>query len=314
MTSMTMTEKGTTVRVGTRGSALAVRQTEWVAGELRRRRPGLSVEIVRIRTSGDHLLDRTLSEIGGKGLFVKEIEEALLGGRIDLAVHSMKDMPASLASGLTFAAVPAREDPSDVLIARSTGGLAALPRGARIGTASLRRAAFVYHARPDVEVTPLRGNVDTRISRWRTGDVDALVLAAAGLHRLGLRLPEARALATAEMLPAIGQGALAIEARLDGPWLELGALLDDAEARVAILAERAFLQVMGGDCTMPIAAHAIVSGQSVELDAAIAEPSGRRLIRGSRRGGREAAEALGATLASEILERGGREIVAGLRR
>jgi hydroxymethylbilane synthase len=313
---MTMTERGATVRIGTRGSALAIRQTDWVAGELARRRPDLSVEIVRIRTSGDHILDRTLSEMGGKGLFVKEIEEALIDGRIDLAVHSMKDVPASLAAGVAFAAVPAREDPRDVLIARSTGGLAGLPRGARIGTASLRRAAFVLHVRPDVEVTPIRGNVDTRIARWRTGDVDALILAAAGLHRLGLRLPEARTLAAAEMLPAIGQGALAIEARIDGPWLEVGALLDDADARVAILAERGFLRGIGGDCTMPIAAHAITSGEgeSVELTAAIADPAGRRLIRGSRRGAREAAEALGAGLASEILERGGREIVAELRR
>ncbi len=309
-----MTEKASTVRIGTRGSALAVRQTEWVAGELRRRRPGLAIEIVRIRTSGDHILDRALSELGGKGLFVKEIEEALFAGRIDLAVHSMKDVPASLAPGLTFAAVPAREDSSDVLIARSTGGLAGLPRGARIGTASLRRTAFVRHARPDVEVVPLRGNVDTRISRWRTGDVDALVLAVAGLSRLGLRVPEACTLSMAEMLPAIGQGALAIEARLHGPWQEVGALLDDADARVAILAERAFLRAVGGDCTMPIAAHAIVSGQSVELTAVIADRSGQRLLRGVRRGGREAAEELGDGLASEILERGGREIVAELRR
>jgi hydroxymethylbilane synthase len=311
---MTMTERGATVRIGTRGSALAIRQTDWVAGELRRRRPDLSIEIVRIRTSGDHILDRTLSEAGGKGLFVKEIEEALLDRRIDLAVHSMKDVPASLAAGLAFAAVPAREDAGDVLIARSTGGLAGLPRGARIGTASLRRAAFVLHVRPDVEVTPIRGNVDTRVARWRAGNFDALVLAAAGLHRLGLRLPEARALASAEMLPAIGQGALAIEARVDGPWLELGALLDDADTRVAIIAERAFLRGIGGDCTMPIAAHAIASGESVELAAAIADPAGRRLIRGSRCGGREAAEALGAGLASEILGRGGEEIVAELRR
>jgi hydroxymethylbilane synthase len=311
---MTMTENAATLRIGTRGSTLAVRQAEWVAGELRRRLSGLSIEIVRIRTSGDQIVDRTLAQLGGKGLFVKEIEEALLARRVDLAVHSMKDVPASLAPGLTFAAVPAREDTSDVLIARSTGGLAGLPSGARIGTSSLRRAAFVRHARPDVEVTPLRGNVDTRITRWRTGDVDALVLAAAGLQRLGLRLHEAQALTRAEMLPAIGQGALAVEARLDGPWLEAGALLDDADARVAVLAERAFLRGVGGDCTMPIAAHAIVSGQEVELSAAVADPGGRRLIRGSRRGGREAAELLGGALASEVLERGGREIVAELRR
>src|SRR4029079_10211498 len=190
-----MTEKSATIRIGTRGSPLALRQAEWVAAALRRLRSDLSVELVRIRRSGDRILDRVLAEIGGKGLFVKEIEEALLDGRVDLAVHSMKDMPVSLAAGLSLAAVPAREDPSDVLIAHSTGGLRGLPRAARIGTASLRRAAFVRHARPDVDVVPLRGNVDTRIAKWRDGEVDALVLAAAGLRRLGLRVAEARTLA-----------------------------------------------------------------------------------------------------------------------
>ena len=281
---------------------------------MRRRRPDLSVELVRIRTSGDRILDRSLSEVGGKGLFVKEIEEALLGGRVDLAVHSMKDLPASLARGLCLAAVPAREDPADVLIAHSSGGLAGLPRGARIGTASLRRAAFIRHARPDVEVVALRGNVDTRVAKWRGGEVDALVLAAAGLHRLGLRVAEAHALALNEMLPAIGQGALAIEARDEDPWREIGALLEDADARAAVLAERAFLRGMGGDCTTPIAAHAVVTGLGLDLSAAVADPSGRRLIGASRRGARAAAEEIGSSLAEEILAQGGREILEGLKR
>jgi hydroxymethylbilane synthase len=309
-----MTEKNATIRVGTRGSPLAFRQAEWVAAGLRRFRPDLSVELVRIRTSGDRILDRALAGIGGKGLFVKEIEEALLDGRVDLAVHSMKDMPVSLAAGLSLAAVPPREDPSDVLIAHSTGGLGGLPRAARIGTASLRRAAFVRHARPDVDVVPLRGNVDTRVAKWRDGEVDALVLAAAGLHRLGLRVAEARTLAMTEMLPAIGQGALAIEARSEGPWRQVGALLDDADARAAVLAERAFLRGMGGDCTTPIAAHAVVSARGVDLSAAVADPSGRRLIGASRRGARAAAEEIGASLAEELLGRGGREILEGLKR
>jgi hydroxymethylbilane synthase len=309
-----MIEKIATVRVGTRGSPLALRQAEWVAAELRRVRPDLSVELVRIRTSGDRILDRPLAEIGGKGLFVKEIEDALLGGRVDLAVHSMKDLPVSLAPGLSLAAVPVRGDPSDVLIARSTGGLGGLARGARIGTASLRRAAFVRHARPDVEVVPIRGNVDTRVAKWRGGEVEGLVLAAAGLHRLGLRVSEAHTLAVSEMLPAIGQGALAIEARSEDPWLPVGALLDDADARAAVLAERAFLRGMGGDCTTPIAAHAVVSASELSLSAAVADPAGRRLISASGCGASAAAEEIGARLAEEILRRGGGEILEGLSR
>jgi len=303
-----------TIRVGTRASTLALRQAEWVARELRRVRSDLSVELVRIRTSGDRILDRSLAEIGGKGLFVKEIEEALLDGRIDLAVHSMKDVPVAVAAGLCLAAVPAREDPSDVLVAHSPGGLSGLRVGARIGTASLRRAAFVRHARQDLEVVALRGNVDTRVAKWRSGEVDALVLAAAGLSRLGLRIPQAQTLSRSEMLPAIGQGALAVETRTEGAWRQLAGVLDDADAHAAVLAERAFLRGMGGDCTTPIAAHALVSAQEVELSAAVADPSGRRLIRTSLRGARAAAEEVGTTAAEEILARGGREILEGLRR
>jgi hydroxymethylbilane synthase len=309
-----MSEKTATIRIGTRGSPLALRQAEWVAAGLRRIRPDLSVELVRIRTSGDRVGDRSLAEIGGKGLFVKEIEEALLDGRVDLAVHSMKDLPVSLAPGLSLAAVPVREDPSDVLIAHSTGGLGGLSHGARIGTASLRRAAFVRHARPDVEVVPLRGNVDTRLAKWRGGKIDGLVLAAAGLHRLGLRVAEAQTLAMTEMLPAIGQGALAIEMRSECPWRQVGALLDDADARAAVLAERAFLRGMGGDCATPIAAHAVVSVAGLDLTGAIADPSGRRLIGAGRCGARGVAEEIGLRLAEEILERGGREILEGLKR
>jgi hydroxymethylbilane synthase len=302
------------LRLGTRGSALAMSQAEWVSAELRRHAPGLEVELVRIRTSGDRIQGRALAEIGGKGLFVKEIEEALLAGEIDAGVHSMKDLPASLAVGLEIAAVPRREDPRDVLIARSAGGLANLAHGARIGTGSLRRRAFLRHRRPDVEVVPMRGNVDTRLRKWRGGEVDALVLARAGLRRLGVGLPEAQDLSIDEMLPAIGQGALAIEAAPSSTWRALLSDLSDADAVDATSAERGFLAGIGGDCTTPVAALAVADDQTVRLTAAIADPQGRRVVRGAREGPRREAAALGRAVAEELLSRGGREILQELRR
>ena len=309
-----MTEPERGLRLGTRGSALAVRQAEWVSAELSARFPDLRPEIVRIKTSGDRIPARSLAEIGGKGLFVKEIEEALRDGRIDVGVHSMKDLPATLAPGLGIAAVPRREDARDVLIARSSAGLAGLAPGARVGTSSLRRGAFLRHVRSDVSVVPMRGNVDTRIAKWRAGEVDAIVLAGAGLRRLGLAVPEAQRLSTDEMLPAIGQGALAIEARPDGRGWALAGALESADARDAVCAERAFLTGVGGDCTTPIAAHATVADGALWLDAAIGDPQGRSLIRGSRSGARADAEAIGRALADELLARGGREILRGLGR
>jgi len=302
------------LRLGTRGSALAVRQAEWVAAEIRARSPAVTVEVHRIKTSGDRIQARALAEIGGKGLFVKEIEEALAAGRIDAGVHSMKDLPASLAAGLEIVAVPVREDPRDVLVSLSTNGLGGLGRGARVGTGSLRRRAFLRHTRPDVEVVPMRGNVDTRIAKWRAREVDALILAHAGLRRLGLALPEARPLSIDELLPAIGQGALAVEAAAETRWWRVLAALDDSDSAIAVGAERAFLRAMGGDCTTPIAAHATVAGDEVRLRGAVGDPDGRRLVRAERSGRRQAAEDLGATVAEELLSRGGREILAELAR
>ena len=309
-----MSEPAGGLRLGTRGSALAVRQAEWVSAELAARFPGLRPEITRIKTSGDRIQARSLAEIGGKGLFVKEIEEALRDGRIDVGVHSMKDLPATLAPGLGIAAVPEREDARDVLIARSGAGLDGLAPGARVGTSSLRRGAFLRHVRSDLIVVAMRGNIDTRIAKWRAGEVDAIVLAGAGLRRLGLALPEARCLSTDEMLPAIGQGALAIEAPRDGRGWVLAGALENADARDAVCAERSFLAGMGGDCTTPIAAHATVSGGALRLEAAIGDPDGRRLIRGSRSGARADGEAIGRALADELLASGGREILRGLGR
>jgi hydroxymethylbilane synthase len=309
-----MSEGRAPLRLGTRGSALAVSQTEWVAGKLRGLRPALSVEIVRIRTSGDRIQGRPLAEVGGKGLFVKEIEEALLERRIDAGVHSMKDLPATLAPGLVIVAVPPREDARDVLVARGSGGLQGLARGARVGTGSLRRSAFLRNARPDLEVVAMRGNVDTRLRKWRAGEVDALVLARAGLLRLAIEIAEARDLSPEEMLPAIGQGALAVEARPDNPWRDLLARLDDPPAAAATAAERAFLAAIGGDCTTPVAAHASVDGIALHLAAAVGDPRGHRLVRGARQGQASEAAALGIALADELLGRGGREILQELAR
>jgi hydroxymethylbilane synthase len=309
-----MSEGRETLRLGTRGSALAVCQTEWVAAELCRLTPGLPVEVVRIRTSGDRIQGRPLAEIGGKGLFVKEIEEALREGRIDAGVHSMKDLPANLAPGLAIVAVPPREDVRDVLIATTSGGLRGLARGARVGTGSLRRKVFLRNARPDLDVVAMRGNIDTRLRKWRAGEIDALVLARAGLRRLELEIAEAHDLSTEEMLPAIGQGALAVEAKSESRWRDLLTRLDDRQAAAATAAERAFLAAMGGDCTTPVAALAKVERATLYLAAAVGDPLGLRLVRGARSGGADEAAAVGIALAEELLARGGREILQELRR
>jgi hydroxymethylbilane synthase len=297
------------LRVGTRGSPLAVRQTEWVVERLRAVDRGLEVEIHRIKTSGDRITGRPLAEIGGKGLFIKEIEEALLAGTVDVAVHSMKDLPATLPEGLTIAAVPPREDPRDALVASTRGGLEGLRPGSRVGTGSLRRKALVRSLRPDLEVVPLRGNVETRIAKWRKGEVDALILALAGIHRLGLALPEAEVLPPETFIPAIGQGALALEASpANGHWQRVCAL-DEPAAAAAVRAERAFLVALGGDCTTPVAAHARVEGSRLVLVAMIARPDGAKLVRGARSGPVARPEPIGRLLAEELLGRGGREML-----
>ena len=309
---MTMTDRR--LRLGTRGSALAVAQSEWVASALRAEDPGITVEVVRIKTSGDRLADRSLAEVGGKGLFVKEIEEALCDGRIDVGVHSMKDLPALLAPTLVIGAVPKREDPRDVLVAATSGGLRGLASGARVATGSLRRAAFLRHARPDVEVVPIRGNVDTRLSKWRAGDFAAVVLARAGLRRLGIDLAEAQTIEPSEMLPAIGQGALAIEMRAGSEWRPLVARLNDFATASATTAERAVLRALGGDCTTPIAAFGEIRDRRIHVVAAVADVAGRRLVRREQDGAIAEAEEIGLALGEELLVNGGREILAELGR
>ena len=299
------------LRLGTRGSALALAQARWVQAAVERLAPDRRVELVVIKTSGDRIQDRSLAEVGGKGLFVKEIEEALLRREVDLAVHSMKDLPAEIAAGLEIGAVPEREDPGDVLVARRASALADLPRGARVGTSSLRRASLLRSERPDLDVAPLRGNVDTRLRRLDEGAVDALVLAAAGLKRLGLSPAGAVRLDPTRFVPAIGQGALAIETRA-GEAGELLARLDHAATHVAVRAERAFMRGVHGSCTTPLAAHARVDGNEIALDAVILSPDGSRAVRGARRGVAADADRLGQDLAAELMGRGGAEILRTL--
>ena len=291
------------LRLGTRASPLARVQAEGVRAALAARHPGLTVELVFVRTTGDRVTG-PLAAAGGKGLFVKEIEEALLDGRIDAGVHSMKDVPARLAAGLVIGAVPERADARDVLIG-GDGGLAGLPAGARIGTASPRRRAQLLAHRLDLVVVLLRGNVDTRLRKWRAGEVDALLLAAAGLARLGISEPAAQPLPVDEFLPAVGQGALALECRADdGATRALLAAVDQPAAATAVAAERAFLAAVGGDCNSAIAAHATLAGGRLTLRALVTDPDGRRRLEERDTAPAADAEALGRTVATRLLAAG----------
>ncbi len=300
------------LRIGSRGSRLARAQTEWVRQRLHTVHPGMTTEVVIIQTSGDRITDRPLQSVGGKGLFVKEIEEALAAGTIDCAVHSLKDLPARVAPGLVVAAVPERADPRDVVVTRSDGGLGALPRGAHVGTSSLRRRALLCAVRPDLEVVTMRGNVDTRLRKLQSGETDALVLAAAGLDRLGVTPPNVEPLDPVTFVPAIGQGALAVESRED--WaVEVLRALEDPATRHAVEAERAFLSALEGDCFTPMAAHASVANGVLALRALIARPDGSEVIRGELAGAPTDGPRLGAALANDLLGRGGAAILASLR-
>ena len=295
--------------IGSRGSPLAVWQAQWVETRLRELVPGLSVSLQRIKTTGDRILDVPLSTIGGKALFVKEIEEALARGEIDLAIHSMKDVPTQLPSGLEILSIPAREDPRDALIARRGLSLEKLPKGARIGTSSLRRQSQLLHVRPDLTVVMLRGNLDTRLRKLEAGDYDAIVLAAAGLRRLGLEQQNTEYLPYEVCLPAIAQGALGLEGRADDPFVrEIVTGLEDRSTRIAVTTERAFLERLEGGCQVPIAAHATVD-KTIHLQGLIASVDGRRLVRGSSEGPLSDGIQMGAVLAERLLSQGGREIL-----
>jgi len=297
------------LRLGTRGSQLALAQSNWVADRIREVHPDWTVDLIPIRTTGDRVLDRPLTALGGKGLFVKEIEEALLRGEIDCAVHSGKDLPATLAPGLVIAAVPPREDPIDVLVTREGVSLERFPHCGTIGTSSPRRAALLRWLRPDVVVMPLRGNVDTRLRKLREGEVDGVVLAAAGLRRLGIQDVPGQLLDPVLFLPAVAQGALCVETRNDS-WKDRLEFLHDMVAGFCVTAERAFLAAVEGSCHTALAARAEVSNGELVLDGLIADPNGQRLVRGRSRGPAQQAEAIGPRLAEQLLAAGGREVLS----
>lgn len=303
------------IRLGTRGSPLALRQAALVADRIRGQAPDRAVEIVPMKTSGDRLAQVSLGEFGGKGLYVKELEEALLAGRVDIAVHSLKDMPAELPEGLCLAAFPPRDDPRDVLVTRAGGGIADVPDGATVGTSSLRRRVLLLSVRPDLRIEAIRGNVDTRLAKLSAGTWDAIVVAAAGLARLGLTPANARPLAPTEFVPAVGQGILAIEARsADREVRALLAAVDDPATRAQADAERAFLRQLGASCHTPVAAHAQLVNGELSLDGFVATLDARRVLRGRMTGAPGSAELLGQKLAGELLARGAREILREIER
>jgi hydroxymethylbilane synthase len=299
-----------TLRIGTRGSLLALRQSYWVREALMQQWPGLVVELQIIKTTGDKILDVPLAKVGGKGLFVKEIEEALLAAEVDLAVHSMKDVPAVLPEGLFIAAIPLREDARDVLVAHAAGSLREVPRGARVGTSSLRRSAQLKALRPDLAVENLRGNLDTRLRKVQEGHYDAIILAAAGLHRMDWQQRITQYLEAAEFLPAVGQGAIGIEARrADSEVLRYLAPLQHLETAVAVAAERSFLKELEGGCQVPIAGHARIQGDQVELTGLVAAVNGDQVLRHRACAPVADAPALGRKVAQHLLEAGARRIL-----
>jgi hydroxymethylbilane synthase len=301
--------------IGSRGSKLALWQAEWVRARLAEARPDVEVRIEIVKTSGDVLRDAPLSVIGGQGAFTKELEEALFAGRIDIAVHSLKDLPTVLPEGLRVAAVTEREDPRDALVLRAgaegqTNSLAGLPPGAVVGTSSQRRRSQLKHLRPDASVQELRGNVDTRLRKLDAGDFDAVILASAGLRRLGFENRISATLSTAEMLPAVGQGALGVETRADDEdTSELVSPLDDAATRAACEAERALLRSLGGGCLVPIAAHATVTATRLRLEGLVAAPDGGRVLRDAVEDELPNAVRAGETLAARLREQGAEELL-----
>ncbi|QER41942.1 hydroxymethylbilane synthase [Thermodesulfobacterium sp. TA1] len=296
------------IRVGTRGSKLALAQTEWVIARLKKVFPDLTFEKVIIKTTGDKILDAPLSKIGGKGLFVKEIEEALLRGEIDLAVHSLKDVPSFLAEGLEISCIPERESPFDVWV--SDYAFSELPPNSKVGTSSLRRMTQLKKLRKDLEILPLRGNVDTRLRKWREGQYAGIVLAEAGLKRLSLSIEYTR-FTIDELIPAVGQGALAIETRKDDLKIKTFlSALHHKPTEICIRAERAFLKTLEGGCQVPLGAYAWLEGDELFMVGFISDLEGERFYKYKEKGDPQNPEALGERLAKHLLSLGGDKILA----
>jgi hydroxymethylbilane synthase len=298
------------LRIGTRGSQLALYQANWVREKLVQAHPDLNVTLLTIKTTGDKVQDAPLAKIGGKGLFVKEIEEALIQKRVDLAVHSIKDVPTELPKELHLSAITKREDPRDVFISKDGKKLTELRQGAKIGTSSLRRQAQLLHFRKDLELIPLRGNLDTRLKKLEKENLDGIVLAMAGLKRLGFESRITEIIPVGTSLPAIGQGALGIETRNgDMDVEERVHFLNDVPSAIAVSAERAFLKKLDGGCQVPIAAYAQAIGSNVSIDGLVGTIDGKRLIRHHLEGPVDQAESIGTELGEILLSKGAREIL-----
>ena len=298
------------IKVGTRGSKLAKVQANSVVDALKKAAPEIEAEICVIKTSGDIMQDVSLAQIGGQGVFVKEIEEALLAGSIDLAVHSMKDVPGETPEGLIFAAVMPREDARDILVSRGNVKMEFMPKGAKIGTGSLRRAAQIKSILPDINIFPLRGNIDTRLKKIETENLTGVILAAAGMKRMGYLEKITQYLPIELMLPAVGQGALGLQIRKDDKELAgICGKLNDLQTAAEVTAERAYLRALGGGCRLPIAAYGLIEGKRLTLEGLLAAPNGSEVIRDKVWGVIGAAEELGKKLADIILEKGGSRLL-----
>lgn len=303
-----------TLRIATRQSRLALWQAEHVAALLRAAHPGLKVELVPMTTQGDRILDRPLANIGGKGLFIKELELAMSEHRADIAVHSMKDVPSELPPGMVLAAMLPRADPRDAFISLRHKDFASLPQGARVGTSSLRRQCQLKYARPDLELITLRGNVDTRLRKLEEEQYDAIILAAAGLIRLGLESRITQYFDYEHSVPAVGQGIIGIECRADDARnITFVRALNDAEAWQCCLAERAFAQRLEGSCQSPIAGFATLTGKQLQLHGVIGSPDGREVYRGANSGASADAQAIGVALAERLLKDGAEQLLNRLR-
>jgi hydroxymethylbilane synthase len=299
--------------IATRRSALALTQTRWVAARLGRLHPGLDIDLLELTTSGDRLTHR--SDFGGKGLFIKELEEALARNDANIAVHSLKDMPMQLSLGFVLAAIPEREDARDAFISNRYESLAKMPERATVGTSSLRRQSVIRARFSNLDVVPLRGNVDTRLKKLDRDDYDAIVLAAAGMKRLGLDDRITALIAVEDCIPAPGQGALAIETREDaGDAIALAAPLNDAATEACVTAERAFSAALSGDCNIPLGAHAQILGNEIVLRAFVGTPDGAEMIEGEQRGSADDAATLGRELAKALRAKGADRILAALRK